>query len=335
MVPFAGHLMPLEYTSVKEEALAVRNSVGMFDVSHMGEFSINGREALKFIDHLLPNDLSNPPYGKAIYSPLCDQDGKILDDLIVYKLKPQKILVCVNAINIKKDWEWFRERSTSFDCSLEDRSEETALIALQGPTSSSVIKQLWSHKLASYSAYTAKWRDLEVVVARTGYTGEDGFEIFSPLCIVEEIWIKLLELKVKPCGLAARDLLRLEACYPLFGNELTEDLTPFDCGLRWTVKSNGTDFIGSSALENATPRHQLIKLSLTSGIPRQGQFLFNERKKKIGIITSGTYSIILKKGIALARVDKEFSKDDLFFVEIRGRLYPANYHSKPFISTRR
>ncbi len=331
LVPFAGWEMPIQYTSLKEEALAVRNNAGLFDVSHMGEFWVEGKEATKFIDYLLPNDIQSAEKGKAIYSPLCREDGTVVDDLIVYKFSAEKLLLCVNAGNIQKDWEHIKSQQGSYQCQLTNASEETSLIALQGPNSAIILSKL-GYQIEDLPYYGVIQQG-SVVIARTGYTGEDGFEIFGAHEVIQKLWTKSLELGATPCGLGARDLLRIEVGYPLYGHEIHDQVTPLDSALRWTVKFDKQSFIGKEALQNTQPRYRLVKLSLDKGIPREGYEVLNNEGKIIGKVTSGTLSVTLEKGVALAHIEKEhFPSDEKFFISIRGKSLEATYHKKPFVS---
>lgn len=336
MVPFAGWEMPVQYSSVKEESLKTRQDLGIFDVSHMGEFWVEGPQAEDFVDYLLTNEIKQAPQGKAIYSPLCNQEGKIIDDLIAYKINAQKILLCVNASNIDKDWNWISQNLGSYDCKLNNHSEQTCLIAIQGPRSAQFVEglvDLTEKDMPYYSVALATYDNAEIILARTGYTGEDGFEIFCNQEQANSIWEKALDADATPCGLAARDLLRLEVCYPLYGHELTEDVTPLDTGLKWTVKLAKDNFIGKQALTDYQPLYQLVKLQLDKGIPREGYPVVNQNNQEVGKITSGSLSTVTGKGIALARIEKnKINKETEFTILIRNKPYQATKFSKPFVS---
>ncbi len=332
MVPFAGWDMPIQYTSVKDEIFAVRNNVGVFDVSHMGEFFVEGKDAIKFVDYMLTNDFTGAEIGKAVYSPLCNEAGKMLDDLIAYKLEEEKILICVNASNIEKDFEWFKSKISNFNCTIRNESDNFSLLAVQGPKSFEVLKKFFGNNFADCEYYSAL-EFSEFIFARTGYTGEDGFEIFGNHEKIVELWRFLVDNQVVPCGLGARDVLRLEVCYPLYGHELTEELSPLDCGLKWTIKSDKENFICKDALSNYQPKFNLLKLQLEKGIPREGYPVETEEELVIGEITSGTMSPTISKGIALARIEKnKYKKGDKLFVNIRNKKYEAEVISKPFVS---
>lgn len=327
--PFAGYDMPVQYTSVKEEALAVRHDVGMFDVSHMGEFLVEGKDTIALLDALLPNDMSSPSIGKAIYSPLCREDGTIIDDLIVYKLTSDKALICVNAANIKKDWTWISQvadKKKFSDLKVRDLSSDYSLIALQGPRSEVILAEVYPEikELQYYSVIQIK----DAIIARTGYTGEDGFEIFASHQRITELWVQLLNQGVTPCGLASRDVLRLEVGFPLYGHELNDEVTPYESGLKWTVKLN-KDFIGKVALLESKPQFKLIKLILEKGIPREGYPVF-VNDQKVGVVTSGTQSVVLQQGIAIARVKLEVESEN-YNIQIRNKFYPAQKITGSFV----
>lgn len=336
MAPFAGFDMPLQYSSVKEESLAVRNNAGVFDVSHMGEFFVQGKDSVKFVDHMLTNDFAGASVGKAVYSPLCRENGTIIDDLIAYKLEDERVLICVNASNIDKDFQWFQKHVDKFDCSLSNQSQDYSLLALQGPKSEEILRKLEIFPAGEFVYYSAK--DVsspfgELILARTGYTGEDGFEIFGGHEAMANIWDKLLEEDVSPCGLAARDVLRLEVAYPLYGHELSDDWTPLDAGLKWTVQLKKESFIGKEFLETYKPKYRLAKLSLDKGIPREGYEVLNENDDKVGVITSGTMSVTTGKGIGIALIEKDkFPENKSFKIKVRANAIAANYHAKAFVA---
>ncbi|HLW57568.1 MAG TPA: glycine cleavage system aminomethyltransferase GcvT [Bacteriovoracaceae bacterium] len=331
IVPFAGWDMPVQYTSVKEEVSAVRNSVGVFDVSHMGEFFVTGPDALKFVDYILTNDISAAEVGKAIYSPLCRENGTVIDDLIVYKFSNERLLICVNASNIEKDFTWIKSKLGGFNCELVNKSDDYSLLAVQGPkTYETLVKVFPDLENISYYSVIEKG---SFIFARTGYTGEDGFEVFGSHQEIIELWGKLIALGVTPCGLASRDVLRLEVCFPLYGHELDDNVTPYDATLGWTVKHTKENFIGKDALTNKPTKYKLVKLLLDKGIPRDGYPVVNAQGENIGVVTSGTMSVTLNKGIALARIDVDkVPADDVFLIDIRNKHYPAQLVKKSFVT---
>jgi aminomethyltransferase len=335
MVPFAGWEMPVQYTSVKDESLAVRSHVGVFDVSHMGEFFLEGKDAEAFADYLVTNDVLGAETGKAVYSPLCRENGTVVDDLIIYKLSPGKVLICVNASNIQKDFDWMKSKHEGFQCNLTNKSDEYSLLALQGPKSFAVLKSLLKDlpDIEYYSVFETKLGSDAVIVARTGYTGEDGFEIFASHDCIKSLWTSFMATGVVPCGLAARDVLRLEVCYPLYGHELNDEVNPYDAALGWTVKAAKTKFIGKDALSSKSARYKLIKLALDKGIPREGYPVVNAVNEVIGVVTSGTMSVTTGKGIAFARIElSKVPHDEIYQVDIRQKYYPAKQVKQPFVT---
>jgi aminomethyltransferase len=301
----------------------------------MGEFFIEGNDAEAFADYLVTNDILNAPTGKAIYSPLCRDDGTVVDDLIVYKLFPGKVLICVNASNIDKDFAWMKSKHQGFDCSLKNESDHFSLLALQGPQAFSVLSQLLKDlsDIEYYAVTESFFGQQKVIVARTGYTGEDGFEIFGSHEIIKELWQAMMKIGVTPCGLAARDVLRLEVGYPLYGHELNDELNPYDAGLGWTVKSQKAQFIGKEALSHKPSKYKLVKLVLEKGIPREGYSILNSAGEIIGSVASGTMSVVLNKGIATGRIQiDKVPQDEVFMVDIRQKSYTAQLVKKPFVT---
>ena len=336
MGEFAGFDMPLQYTSVKEEVLAVRESLGVFDVSHMGQFFVDGPDAVNFVDYLLPNDFKNAGSLKAVYSPLCREDGTVVDDLIAYKLADNHVLICVNASNIDKDWAWINSKLTSrFNVKLSNQSDEFSLLAVQGPKTEQVFTKLGLMNAGEeFPYYSIKERPAQkLIIARTGYTGEDGFELYGSHETIAKLWEQLLKEGAVPCGLVARDVLRLEVCYPLYGHEINDMVTPLDAGLKWTVKLDKPEFIGKAALSAYEPRYQLVKLSLEKGIPREGYEVVNDADQVIGKVTSGTMSVVANIGIAMCMIEKDKApKDKKYSIRIRNKAVAASYHTKPFVT---
>lgn len=336
MAPFAGFEMPIQYSGVKNEVLAVRNNVGVFDVSHMGEFFVEGRDAQKFVDHIITNDFLSADLKKAVYSPLCREDGTVIDDLIAYKLSENLVLICVNASNIEKDWNWISSKTSGFDITLTNRSDEYSLLAVQGPKTEEVLTKIGFKNLNEavyYSAFQTEYKNEPVILARTGYTGEDGFEVFASHKMIKTIWDELTANGVTPCGLASRDVLRLEVCYPLYGHELNDEITPLDAGLKWTTKFSKPAFIGKSTLESYEPKYQLVKLSLQKYIPREGYPILNDKDEVVGKVTSGTMSVSCDLGVCLGLVEKsKFPENKNFKIQIRNNLVEAKYHVKPFFT---
>lgn len=329
-VAFGGWNMPVQYTSILEEHKAVREAAGLFDVSHMGEFHVHGSDAALFLDRLVVNAVAKAPVGKAVYSPMCKSDGTVVDDLIIYRKEVGKFLVCVNASNIEKDFGWFLKQGQRWGLAveIEDHSDEYALLALQGPKAEAIlsaiglegigeIKRFW-HKLLPFGGE-------KVRACRTGYTGEDGFEIYCAPSTAEVLAKHILAEGeahgVKLCGLGARDSLRLEAGLPLYGHELSDSITPLEASLDWTVKFDKDDFIGMNALteqkEKGVPR-RVIHFKLEGRrIAREGTPVIDSDGKAVGQVLSGTLSPILNCPIGSAIVRTE-SKDGALFVDLRG-----------------
>jgi len=347
IVDFGGWALPVQYSGVKQEHLAVRTNVGLFDVSHMGEFVLSGEGALDYLNHLITNDAAILEVGQALYTVMCYPDGGVVDDLIVYRLDKQSYLLVVNASNIKKDWDWIQSQLPVIrhPVDLQDQSEQWALLALQGPKASSLlqktIKRMDLSELLSFHLAKAQLEGVEVMVARTGYTGEDGFEIFVPSRKAEEIWELLLRVgkdeSVLPCGLGARDTLRIEMKFPLYGHELSKETNPLEAGLGWVVKLNKAEFLGREALlkikEEGGPKRRLVGVLMTEkGIPRQGYSVTDIEGRPIGILTSGTMSPSLNVGIGIAYVESSFkSPDTPIQIQIRDRLQSGIIAKTPFI----
>ncbi len=309
---FGGWDMPVQYTSIIDEHNAVRNSVGIFDTSHMGTFIISGENAGKFLDYVTISDMANLPLYKARYSMLLNENGGIKDDIIVYKFKDYYMMI-VNAGNLDKDFKWLNDNKNDkkFDfVEIKNLSSEISMTAVQGPKACEIISKITDEDISLMKYFTAKdikFKDCENAefskIARTGYTGEDGFEILVSNNCAENIWNKLIELGAKPCGLGCRDTLRLEACMPLHGHEISEEITPIDAGFIKTIFWN-KDFIGKAAIEKikGTPSKKSVAFICNGGIARAGDEVYLN-DKKIGYVTSGSFSPTLKKAIGMALID--------------------------------
>lgn len=337
MVPFAGYNMPVQYDGVNIEHEAVRTGVGVFDVSHMGEFLIEGPNALKLIQKVSSNDASKLTIGKAQYSCLPNDDGGIVDDLIIYKVKEETYLLVVNASNIEKDWNWISSKN-DVGAEMKDLSEDYSLLAIQGPKAVEAMQSLSSHDLADIKFYNFVVGDFagieHVIISATGYTGSGGFEIYCKNNEVKQIWDKVVEAGAKPIGLAARDTLRLEMGYCLYGNDIDDTTSPLEAGLGWITKFT-KEFTNSEALEAQKKRgveRKLVAFELDErGIPRQGYDIVDGQGKKIGEVTSGTMSPSLGKGIGLGYVPKVFSTvDSKINIQIRKNAVPATVVKLPF-----
>lgn len=347
LVPFAGWEMPVQYTGVLQEVRAVREGVGLFDVSHMGRVRVLGRDALPFLQYLTVNDVSRLPEegGAAQYSLLCRDAAGIIDDIIVYRLGPQEFIVVVNASNRDKDIAWMRHHALGFDdLSLDDETEQTALIAVQGPHAIDLIEALSDRDIAALPRFgvdESVVAEVQTMVARTGYTGEDGVELF---CRAEEargLWHELVDKGAIPCGLGARDTLRLESALPLYGHEMDEHTHPFEARLGWVVpKNKEPDYLGKHTLDqlrNAPKKKALVGIEMEGrAIPRENYLLHapangSAAEAPIGHVTSGTFSPMKGKGVAMARVDAAHAvKGAAVDVVIRETRHPARVVVLPF-----
>lgn len=329
MIEFAGWSMPVQYTSVLAEHRAVRAGVGLFDLSHMGEFALEGPAAEESLQRLLTNDVASLPPGRAHYTLLLNEDGGVVDDVILYRLGADRFMLVVNAANTAKDREWIRSRLKG-RIAMEDQSDETALLAVQGPRAEAVVSGLLGRDLSHLPGFAAEEVELDgvpVLLSRTGYTGEDGFELYCSSARAQRLWERLLEAGkgegIVPVGLGARDTLRLEARYPLYGNELTEQTTPFEAGLGFAVKLDKGEFTGREALLAQKARgvaRRLVGFEMVErGIPRKGYPLF-AGERPVGEVTSGSFSPTLERDIGLGYVAPEFAAPGSELeVEIRGQ----------------
>ena len=342
-VDFGGWEMPVSYTGVLDEHRCVRSAAGLFDVSHMGEIVVKGPDAEEFLNFVTTNDVRMLVNGKAQYTIACYEDGGCVDDLIIYRRHHDDFLLCVNASNTEKDFDWFEKQSSGFNVTLSNESSNFAQIALQGPKSDSILQPLVKTdlgKLGSFHFLYEKVGSVEVLIARTGYTGDGGFELYLPSASAEEIWELLMSKGrpkgLKPCGLGARDTLRLEMAYPLYGHELGKDITPIEAGLKWVVKLNKGDFLGKARiqgqLERGTERKLVGLVMEERGIPREGYPLVDGAGKAVGKVTSGTMSPSLEKPIALGFLPPSLAEPGSeVFVEIRGKSAKAKVVQTPFI----
>ena len=342
MVPFAGFYMPVRYSSDNEEHRCVREGVGVFDVSHMGEFHLKGEKALDLIQHVISNDASVLFDGKIQYAYLPNTEGGVVDDLLVYKIQDNEYMLVVNAGNIEKDWNWISSHN-SFGVEMTNLSDDTSLFAIQGPKATATLQKLTSIDLASMDYYTFVTGDFaghqNVTISATGYTGAGGFEIYLPNAIAEEVWKKIFEagaeFDIKPIGLGARDTLRLEMGYCLYGNDITDTTSPLEAGLGWVTKFT-KKFINSDNLlaeKTAGLKRKLVGLEMIDrGIPRSHYEICDAEGNTIGEISSGTQSPTLGKGIAMGFVKTEFSKTGTeIFVKIRENLLKGHVVKMPFV----
>lgn len=342
MVPFAGYNMPVSYEGVNSEHETVRNAVGIFDVSHMGEFLILGKKALELIQKVTSNDASKLEIGQAQYSCMPNETGGIVDDLLVYRVKDDDYLLVVNASNIDKDWAHISKYNEAIGATIRNISEDYSLLAIQGPKAVEAMQSITSIDLSSIKFYhfvVGPFAGIDhVIISATGYTGSGGFEIYCKNSEVQQIWDKVFEagtdFNIKPIGLAARDTLRLEMGYCLYGNDINDTTSPFEAGLGWITKFT-KDFVNAEALHDEkkrTPERKLIAFELTErGIPRHDYDIVDTQGKKIGIVTSGTMSPSLNKGIGLGYVPFVFSDiGNTIHIQIRKKAIPATIVKPPF-----
>jgi aminomethyltransferase len=343
MVEYAGFKMPVEYTGIIDEHNAVRNCAGLFDASHMGEFIVKGKDALRFLQYVTTNDVSKLAEGQAQYSCFPNGKGGIVDDLIIYRMGDERYMLVVNASNTKKDWEWLLKNNT-MEARLEDISDKTSLIALQGPRANDILKSITTTDLESIGSFcfviTSVKSVPNVLISATGYTGAGGYELYCDNENVPELWSSLIEagkkFGLKPAGLAARDTLRLEMGYCLYGNDINDSTSPMEAGLGWIVKlAEKKNFIDRSLYEKQKSDGVSRKLVgfelLDRGIPRKDYVLQNKQGEEIGIVTSGTMSPSLQKGIGMGYVqsDAAFENNEIF-VQIRNKLLNAKIVKLPF-----
>lgn len=340
MVPFAGYMMPQQYTSIVEEHLAVRKSLGIFDVSHMGEITVRGPKALEFVQRITTNDASRLELFQAQYSAMCYPDGGIVDDLIVYRRENEYLLV-VNASNKDKDYQWMLENKMD-GVEIVDESDHFSQLAVQGKNAEAALQKLTDvplHEIKFYWFREGNLANVPMIISRTGYTGEPGFELYFDKKYSEQVWDAVMkagkEFDIKPCGLGARDTLRLEKRYMLYGNDIDQTTNPLEAGLKFITKLEKGDFIGREALlkvqDEGLKRKLMGFVTDNPRIPRHGYKVFKEGKE-IGYVTSGARSPILNKGIGLAYISVEHAKiGEIIDIDIRGQMIQAEIVKTPFV----
>ncbi|HET8846012.1 MAG TPA: glycine cleavage system aminomethyltransferase GcvT [Ktedonobacteraceae bacterium] len=341
LVEFSGWEMPVQYSGILDEHRAVRTYAGLFDVSHMGEFSMRGSGAQAALQHLVPNDVARLSINQALYTQLCQPDGGVIDDLLIYRLDEAAYMLVVNAGNIEKDFAWISEQCQGFEIELANQSYSTGLLALQGPLAQTILQTLTTIDLSAvryYHCAPGRVNSADCLISRTGYTGEDGFELYCSAEDVTDLWTDLLaagkEHGLLPVGLGARDTLRLEAAYCLYGHELDEQTNPLEAGLSWTVKLAKGPFIGSDALASIKAQGLKRKLVGVEMIERgvcRGGYTISIDETPVGVITSGAPSPTLNKNIGLGYVEIAHSAPDtLVQIDIRGRKTAARIVPLPF-----
>lgn len=332
--------MPIQYKGIIQEHLAVRQRVGLFDVSHMGRILVEGKEAESLLDFLSTNDIANKENGTAIYTVWCRENGTSIDDLIVYKVTPEKFFIIVNACNRQKDLKHLKNYAKEKNVTIVDRFNEDAILALQGPLAETVLQKIFPDvKNIRHMHFIAlSYQVHNIIISRTGYTGEDGFEIYAPNEIALQLWKEFLESGqqqgIEPIGLGARDTLRLEQGYALYGHELSDNITPIESVSAWTVKWKKSDFLGKSALEKLKQSSNLLHeygiILIDKGIAREGYEVL-KNNQVIGKVTSGTFSPSLNQSIAIVIVEKKLQEGDSVEIRIRQHLCQAKVVSLPFL----
>ena len=335
--PFGGFDMPIQYTNIVDEHNAVRQACGIFDVSHMGEVLITGAESEKFVNYIFTNDIAGAPDGKIFYGMMCHPTGGVVDDLLVYKMGAERFFLVINASNIDKDVAWIMEHAKEFDVVVEHQSEKYGEVAVQGPKTEEIVERILGLQCSDLTFYTCKEVEVNgetIIISRTGYTGEDGFEIYASHAFTNEVWDKLVGSgEVKPCGLGCRDTLRFEVGLPLYGDELTDEITPLEAGLGMFAKL-AKDFIGRDALVAQKAeglKRKIVGIELKDkAIPRHG-YPVEVDGKVIGEVTTGYNSISTGKSVCMAMVDIEYAKlDTEVEVRIRKKVFPGVVTKKRF-----
>ena len=343
MSPFAGFIMPIQYTNITDEHNAVRHKVGMFDVSHMGEVFISGPDAEKYVNHIFTNDIRGFEPGKVLYGMMLHPTGGVVDDLLVYReFEPDHFLLVINSANIDKDYAWMLSQAEGYDVKIDNQSPVWGQIAVQGPESEKIVTEVLglgkAADLSFYTYYEAEWKGARMIVSRTGYTGEDGFELYTNIEGTKEIWQILLDAGVVPCGLGCRDTLRFEAGLPLYGDELSDDITPVEAGLGMFCKLDKEEFIGKDALVRQKaegPKKKLVGIELQDkAIPRATYPVETEAGEQIGVVTTGYHSISLDKSICFALVDAAYAPlGTKVMIRIRKKVFPGIVIKKRFYQT--
>ena len=332
--PFGGFDMPIQYTNIVDEHQAVRQACGVFDVSHMGEVLISGPDAERYVNHIFTNDVRQIPNGKILYGMMCYENGGVVDDLLVYKMDSDCFFLVINASNIDKDWAWIQEQAKGYQVTLNHQSDQYGELAVQGPQAEAVMEEVLGIACKELTFYTFKTIG-KVIVSRTGYTGEDGFEIYADATYINECWDKLIVSgRCKPCGLGCRDTLRFEVGLPLYGDELSQDITPIMAGLGMFVKLDKDEFIGKEALAKqkaeGAPK-KLVGIELADkAIPRHGYAVLKEGQQ-VGEVTTGYHTISTDKSVCMALVDANCAAlGTEVDIQIRKKTFPGTVCKKRF-----
>lgn len=331
--PFGGFDMPIQYAGIIPEHQAVREHVGVFDVSHMGEVSVKGPDAEKYVQHIFTNDVKDAPVGKIYYGMMCYDNGGTVDDLLVYKMGENDFFLVINASNIDKDWAWMQAHAEGFDIDLKNCSEYYGQIAVQGPEAEAVTERVLGLACKDLTFYTTKTIG-DVIISRTGYTGEDGFEVYADHATIQKYWDQLIEAGVQPCGLGCRDTLRFEVGLPLYGDELSEDISPVMAGLSMFVKLDKAEFIGREALlkqKAGGVAKKVVGIELADkAIPRHGYTVLKDGEP-VGEVTTGYHSISADKSVCMALIDSRYATlGTPLEIQIRKKVFPGTVVKKQF-----
>lgn len=340
MSPFAGFDMPISYEGIEAEHCDVRNAVGVFDVSHMGEVLVTGPQAMMFVNYIFTGDVTPLAPGKVIYGMMLNDRGGTVDDLLVYKRSDNEFLLVINAANIDKDVDWIRSHAAKYDVTVDNQSDMWAELAIQGPHAEATMRDVLGIDCSDLTFYTFKDMTMPdgtaAVVSRTGYTGEDGFELYATPAVIVDAWERLMAAGVAPCGLGCRDTLRFEAGLPLYGDELTDDISPLEAGLGMFAKTDKPDeYVGRAALADqkaAGLQRKIVGLEVEGrAIPRHGYEVLDSEGNKVGEITTGYHSITLDRNLAMALIDARFAAlDTPLQVQVRRKVFPARVIKKRF-----
>ena len=355
--PFGGFEMPIQYAGITPEHMAVRENVGVFDVSHMGEVTVKGTDAERYVQHIFTNDVAGAPVGKIYYGMMCYPNGGTVDDLLAYKMGENDFFLVINAANIDKDWAWMQENAKGFDIDLQNRSDFYGQIAVQGPKAEQTIEselgleckelKFYENKIIGYeenkkgeadsssNSLNFLLSEFPIIISRTGYTGEDGFEIYASHEYIQQAWDKLIAAGVQPCGLGCRDTLRFEVGLPLYGDELSADITPIMAGLGIFVKLDKAEFIGKEALAQQKaegPAKKLVGIELADkAIPRHGYAVLTSEGEVIGEVTTGYHCLSVDKSVCMALIDAQYAKlGTELQIQIRKKVFPGTVVKKQF-----
>ena len=331
--PFGGFDMPIQYSNITDEHQAVRQHCGVFDVSHMGEVLVSGTDAERYVNHIFTNNVEGLAVGKILYGMMCYENGGVVDDLLVYKMADDRFFLVINAANIDKDWAWIQLQAEGFNVTLDNQSDYYGQLAVQGPEAECIMEEILNLPCSELTFYTFKTMG-DVIVSRTGYTGEDGFEIYATPDYINQCWDKLMAAGVTPCGLGCRDTLRFEVGLPLYGDELSAEITPIMAGLGMFVKLDKEEFVGRDALAKQKAEgvaQKLVGIELQDkAIPRHGYTVMKDGQP-IGTVTTGYHTISTDKSVCMALIDSQYAPlGTELEVQIRKKVFPGTVVKKRF-----